>query len=929
MPDAPPGDPVLSAADPATALVEALRSALSAVADGVALFDADGTPLLQSGTLHSLDGGPGSLFVQAQRLRDHFRADLAEGWLEVTDQDIEGVLDMVMARFDASPATNAGEAPVIQASWIRLPDGCRLLLQRDVSDDRQRRHDLLESNLQSARDAAQLQSMHDALVDGIALVGQNGNIVAVNRTLRSLGSSAWARAGHRHHIADIIWNEVVEGAELKSDEELAAELADRRARFEAADGSVELRRLADGTWVEVRWLMLGDGRRLLVHRDVSERVRDDAALERARLEAERTRALMQTVLETMQDGVLLVDGNDVCRYANQAAMAMHEMPPEVLRRQPTVTELMQWLADHGEYGSPDQAQIAMAQAMQRFRTVQGYSHTRQRGNGRWIEYSYFRVHEGGTLVVFRDITALKHHEAQVARERDAAQAARNEAEAANLAKSTFLATMSHEIRTPMNGVIGMMDVLEGQTLTAAQRQVVATMRESAGTLLRIVSDVLDFSKIEAGRLDLEDAPFSLAALVAGAAGTLRPRAVSQGLTLTERIGGGPDLLLGDATRIRQILFNLLGNAIKFTEHGSVTVTGHSARLPDGRARVDLTVSDTGVGIAPHVLPRLFNQFTQGDSSTTRRFGGTGLGLSIVRRLTELMDGSVEVASRPGEGARFQVTLHLRIAAATEVAAPPPPLAAPALTPSGTGRVLVVDDHAVNREVLLRQLGMLGVEADSAADGEEGLARWLAGSYAVVMSDLHMPGLDGYELVRQLRAREVADRRPRTPVVAVTANALAGEAERCADADMDGFLAKPVTIGRLRAALQRWLTLAASSEVRASAVAIIPALDPAALAAWLGDDRPAIRAMLDRFVASAQAAEADLADAIATRPGEVVGAAHRLKGAALAVGARGIAAAAAELERAGRAGNMTAGSGGVAALGAEIRRITAELASAPD
>ena len=419
-----PADVSTGPADPAVA---ALRDALCAVADGVALFEADGAPILQSGTLRPLDDGPGSLFAQAQRLRDLFRADLAQGWLDVAEGDMEGVLDTVMARFDVSPAGARADAPAIEASWLRLPHGRRLLLQRDVSVDRQRQRDLLERNLHAAREAARLRVMHDALADGIALIGGNGNVVAVNRTLRERGGAAWARAGQRHHIADILWNEVVEGTALKTDAALADELADRRERFEAADGSAELRRTPDGRWVEVRWRKLPDRRRLLVQHDVTERVHHDAALERARLETERAHALLQTVLETMPDGVLLVDANEVCRYANQAAIAMHDVPPDLLRRLPTLPELVQWLVDHGEYGPPAVAPARAAKCLADARAAEGYSDTRQRRNGRWIEYSYFRVHEGSTLAVYRDVTALKVQEAQLAQERDAAQAARDEA----------------------------------------------------------------------------------------------------------------------------------------------------------------------------------------------------------------------------------------------------------------------------------------------------------------------------------------------------------------------------------------------------------------------------------------------------------------------------------------------------------------------
>src|SRR5215831_12403191 len=253
---------------------------------------------------------------------------------------------------------------------------------------------------------------------------------------------------------------------------------------------------------------------------------------------------------------------------------------------------------------------------------------------------------------------------------DAAETARVEAEAANEAKSTFLATMSHEIRTPMNGVLGMMEVLERQALNDNQRPLVATMRDSAQALLRIIDDVLDFSKIEAGRLELEETPFSLSGLVAGAVDTLRPQAAAKGLVIAAEIEpGSDDALVGDPTRIRQILFNLLSNAVKFTERGEIVVRAGTAPLGGGQAQITLAVRDTGIGLDAEQQARLFQPFSQADSSTTRRYGGTGLGLSIVRRLAQLMGGDVAVDSAAGEGSTFTVTLVLEAAPAESPAAP--------------------------------------------------------------------------------------------------------------------------------------------------------------------------------------------------------------------------------------------------------------------
>ncbi|ROH93633.1 response regulator [Stagnimonas aquatica] len=569
------------------------------------------------------------------------------------------------------------------------------------------------------------------------------------------------------------------------------------------------------------------------------------------------------------------------------------------------------------------------------------------------------------------------------------------AEAASEAKSRFLAVMSHEIRTPMNGILGLLELLQLSPLSPEQQERVRVIRHSATTLLAVLDDVLDFSKIEAGQIRIEWRPVALRELVEGCLLTFASAAYEKRLRLVMYVDPVlPTVVRADPVRLRQILFNLCSNAIKFTARGRVLVRIEPLAVTDDRARIRLRVADTGIGMGPEVRQRLFRPFQQGELSTTRRYGGTGLGLSICKALVEAMGGRIEVDSSPGEGSEFRVELdlplgetapplwsaellrgvavavslrdeaecevltsYLRSAGATLVAADSPEhrdywleedssreaihlrrhgdppdryrnlerplraallldalallsgrrarvsaevdadtpgaLPAPVVSASEAERqgrlILVAEDHPTNRLVIGAQLQRLGYAAELAEDGVQALARLAGRDYAALLTDLHMPEMDGFRLAREIRALEAVGQRPgRLPIIALTADALSGEIEQCRAVGMDDFLLKPATLEHLAARLRRW--------VPARAPHSTPPVDFEALRAIHGDDPELLELVLQDFQRINAPLFAELAQAgeQGAQP-RLLGLAHKLKGSVRFVGAPALASALAQLE----------------------------------
>ncbi len=388
------------------------------------------------------------------------------------------------------------------------------------------------------------------------------------------------------------------------------------------------------------------------------------------------------------------------------------------------------------------------------------------------------------------------------------EAARARAEEASRVKGQFLANMSHEIRTPMNAVLGAAELLGDTALDAEQAEYVRMLRGSGEALLGIINDILDFSRVEAGKLTLDVRPFDLPGVLEGTAGPLRLEAHRKQLTL--ELVPDPDvprLVLGDAGRVRQVLTNLLGNAVKFTARGSVTVRVRTLHAGPEGSRVRFEVEDTGPGIDAETLARLFQPFTQADGSTTRRYGGTGLGLAISRMLAELMGGEIGVESRPGQGSTFWVVLPFGPvpAAAALRAVEPAPAPAPEARPAGAVRVLLVEDDPLNRYLAERFLAQCGCEVVVAENGREAVEQVGREAFAMVFMDCLMPVLDGYQATREIRAAEHPGRR--LPIVALTANAMSGDREKCLAAGMDDFVSKPVKRDDLQRVVARWAPVA--------------------------------------------------------------------------------------------------------------------------
>ena len=625
------------------------------------------------------------------------------------------------------------------------------------------------------------------------------------------------------------------------------------------------------------------------------------ALVRNRRDLMLSREILRAAVDNISQGLLVIDAQRHVPVLNGRAAELLELPPHLTSPGFTFDSLLQWQLRAGEFDGEDAD--AVRRLVQSGGIEQGSSvYQRKRRNGSVLEIRTKTLDTGLAVRTYTDITEQQHTAQVLADARDAAEAAAR-------ARSEFLAVMSHEIRTPLNGVIGVAGLLEDMELGKDQRDYVRLIRQSGDHLLELINDILDFSRLEADRVELEEVDFDPKALAHGVVGMFLTQANTKGLHLsTSAADTVPSAVVGDPGRLRQVLLNLIGNAVKFTDQGWVSLTITHEVVEEDRVRLLFSVADSGIGIIPEAVDRMFQEFTQMDGSISRRFGGSGLGLAICRRLIELMGGTITVESQPNVGSTFRFDITLKL---TETRPLPVPLAAAEHEPEAGLRILLAEDNPTNRLVALRLLERLGHQADAVVNGAEAINALAFKCYDLVLMDVMMPEMDGLTAARQIRVTERQD--AHIAIVGLTAGSSQENLAACIDAGMDAVTTKPVTLSRLQAAIAK-----GRSAAERSPVVIPPEQMPRlrALAEMLGE--AAATEIVHVFAEDTQAHLATMREAAAhgdTRT--IYRSAHSVAGAARNVGAEALAKRASLLEE-------TVGSMSATCIATELAAMQEEL-----
>jgi len=688
-----------------------------------------------------------------------------------------GAYEVTLTRDDGTRLTALNNAtPVYDERGVRVGS---IGLWTDISE-------MKASQREVERARATFDRAITAMADGLILVDGHDRIELFNPqylqifphlagVLRPGATVAEVHAAAAHHM-------LPDGSEA----ERALWIADRERRHRA-DGEPFEFTLPDARVIQAVERATDDGGFVGVFRDIS-------AAKAAERELGQAKRQLEQALDAMSDGFVVFNADERLVLWNRRYTEVFPYLAGRLAPGLSLDEVGR-IAVEAMYPDPaDPRRESYHQQRLAERRAAGGVTEHVLMDGSVVEMLDRRSADGSVVTLFRDVTHLR----RTARE---LEAARDAAEDAARVKSRFLAAMSHEIRTPLNAVLGMNGLLLDTPLTPEQRRYVDLIGRSGESLLAIINDILDFSRLEAGKLTLEVVPFSPAAAIQDVVSMLSARAQAKGLVLDAELPTDvAGAVMGDPSRLRQVLFNLVGNAIKFTDTGGVHVEVRQALASDKRVALTIAVRDTGIGISAEQLPSLFEEFTQADSSTARRYGGSGLGLAISRELVELMGGRIEVRSAPGEGSIFSLLVEFDCTPVENLPAPVAKAEPAAADPSL--RVLVAEDNSVNQVLIRSLLSKLGHYLDVVGDGVEALRQVQAARYDLVLMDMQMPQMDGIEATRAIRA--LGTPAARVPIVAMTANVMSEDRAACQAAGMDDFVGKPIDRGQLQQAIRRVL-----------------------------------------------------------------------------------------------------------------------------
>ena len=925
-----------------------LIDAIEAISEGFVLFDRDERFVLANENFRQLWPTLDDILVPGTPFETISRTAVERGILDIGDEDPEAYI-----RRTAEWQRACGEPDerrLGDGRWIRLAarrtrDGGIVGIRTDITERKQS-----EEALKSARE--QLVDAIEAISEGFVLFDRDDRYVMTNSKYREMYPTmvdAFAPGTRYEDMLRIGIERKLWVVDQDPEEWIRNITAWHRVTSEPQE-----RQLGDGRWMRLAERRTRDGGIVGIRTDITERKQSEEALKAAQQQ-------LIDAIESISESFVLFDRDDRYVLTNSKYRDRYPHLVEYFAPGTSYETMLRAAVASGIHDVGEDPEGWIRRNMEWHRACDG-AMEREMQDGTWVRLSERRTRDGGIVGIRTDITEIKTAEAALTRkvsDLEAAQerlerlskdltamatdlsAARDAAEAASRAKSDFLANMSHEIRTPMNGILGMNTLLLQTELTAEQRDCAVAVHDSAEALLTLINDILDVSKLQAGKIELEAIDFDLVDVVEAAVGLFRPKAREKRIDLQLAIDpGGRSGFCGDPTRLRQVLLNLVGNAIKFTEHGgvSVTVAPRPTRRKDA-ARLRFEIADTGIGMSKGVAATLFEKFNQADTSITRRFGGTGLGLAISKQLVELMGGKIGAKSKLGRGSCFWFEISLRPAADLAIGrralprrgdiqpslqqprAGHTPPSTPAIRPL---RVLIAEDNKINQQFARMLLGKAGHSTVVVETGEAAVAAVRASDYDVVLMDVQMPVLDGIEATRLIRA--LPPPKNAVTIIAVTAHAMAGAREQYLASGMDGYLSKPLDPDALLRALDACTTpekpvvaaLVGSRDVEGDAVFDADAI--ATLEKYLPAAR--VNEFLLMFVDQIDEQAAHIRRAAAEQDLSELGRqAHSLAGCTGNVGASRLCRLARELEAACRAGDQNA----AAHLG--VRVISASTAAA--